>query len=140
MDPITTAIVAALPALASDLIKSSVKDAYDGLKAVIRRKWGNASPIAKAVDALEARAKSKDQAAVLAENVAKANAMRDDEVLRALAKLVDALSKEGVGAKPIAGISIDIAGGTVQGVLGAQNVSLGSMSFGTPPTPSKMPT
>jgi hypothetical protein len=41
MDPITTAIVAALPAMASDLVKSSVKDTYDGLKAVIRRKWGH---------------------------------------------------------------------------------------------------
>jgi hypothetical protein len=40
MDPITTAIIAALPVLASELVKSSVKDAYAGLKAVILRKWG----------------------------------------------------------------------------------------------------
>jgi hypothetical protein len=40
MDPITTAILAVLPTLASDLIKSSVKSAYEGLKAVIKRKWG----------------------------------------------------------------------------------------------------
>jgi hypothetical protein len=32
MDPITTAILAALPALASDVVKSGVKDAYEGLK------------------------------------------------------------------------------------------------------------
>ena len=66
MDPITTAVVAAIPALASDLLKSPIKDAYEGLKAVIRRKWGNGSPIAKSVDALEASPKSEGQATVLA--------------------------------------------------------------------------
>ena len=40
MDPITAAILAVLPALASDVVKAGVKDAYDGPKAVIRRKWG----------------------------------------------------------------------------------------------------
>jgi disulfide oxidoreductase YuzD len=60
LDPITTAIVATLPVLASDLVTKSVKDAYEGLKAVIRRKWGEASPVAKSVDALEASPKSKD--------------------------------------------------------------------------------
>ena len=59
MDPITSAVVAALPAIASGLVQSSVKDAYEGLKAVIRRKWGDASPVAKSVDALEANPKSK---------------------------------------------------------------------------------
>jgi hypothetical protein len=53
MDPITTAIVAALPALGSDLIKSSVNHACAALKAIIRRRWGDTSPVAKSVDALE---------------------------------------------------------------------------------------
>jgi hypothetical protein len=53
MDPITTAVVAALPALASDVAKSAVKDAYDALRAIIRGRWGETSPVAKAVDALE---------------------------------------------------------------------------------------
>jgi disulfide oxidoreductase YuzD len=133
MDPITTAIVAALPALASDLLKSPAKDAYEGLKAVIRRKWGDASPIAKSVDALEASPKSKDQASELVENVAKANATADTEVMRALGKLVDELVKGGIGGKAVARIAINITGGTIQGVVGAENVSVGSMSFGVPP-------
>src|SRR5262249_52610373 len=106
MDPITTAIVAALPALASELVKSSVKDAYAGLKAVILRKWGAASPVAKSVDALEANPKSKGQAAVLAENVAAVNATADAEVMQALAKLVDELKKEGVGGEAVARITV----------------------------------
>jgi disulfide oxidoreductase YuzD len=130
VDPITTAILATLPGLASDMVKTSVKDAYEGLKAVIRRKWGDSSPMAGAVDALEANPKSKGQAAVLSENVAAANAMADTDVMQALGKLVDELKKEGVGGKAVEGIGINITGGSVQGVVGAENVSIGSMNFG----------
>jgi hypothetical protein len=137
MDPITTAVVAALPALASDLVKSSVKDAYEGLKAVICRKWGATSAVAKSVDALEANPKSKGQASVLAENVAAAKATSDAEVMQAVAKLVDELKKAGLGGKAVAAIDIKITGGTVQGVVGAENVSVGSMSFGSPPGRNK---
>jgi hypothetical protein len=137
MDPITTAIVAVLPALASDLVKSSVKDAYEGLKAVIHRKWGAASPLAKSVDDLEASPKSKGQASVLAEHVATANATADTEVMQALGKLIDELKKQGIGGKDVARIAINITGGTVQGVVGAENVSIGSMSFGVPPKGGK---
>ena len=59
MDPITAAIMAALSAIASGLVESSVKDGYEGLKALIRRKWGDASSVAKSVDALEATSDSK---------------------------------------------------------------------------------
>lgn len=38
MDPITAAIMAALPAIASGLV-SSVKDAYEGLKGLIRSEF-----------------------------------------------------------------------------------------------------
>jgi disulfide oxidoreductase YuzD len=137
MDSITTAIVAVLPALASDLVKSSVKDAYEGLKAVIHRKWGDTSPLAKSVDALEANPKSKSQAAVLAEHVAKADATTDTAVMQALGKLIDELKKEGIGGKDVARIAVNITGGAVQGVVGAENVSVGSMTFGVPPKSGK---
>jgi hypothetical protein len=137
MDPITTAIVAVLPALASDLVKSSVKDAYEGLKAVIHRKWGHTSPLAESVDALEASPKSKGRVTALAEHVATANAMADTEVMQALGKLIDELKQEGIGGEAVARIAINISGGTVQGVVGAENVSIGSMSFGVPPKGGK---
>jgi disulfide oxidoreductase YuzD len=137
MDPITTAIVAALPAVASDLIKSSVKDAYASLKAVIRRKWGDASSVAKSVDALETNPKSKGQAEVLAEHVAAVNATGDAEVMQALAKLVDELKKGGIGGTDIAQIAVNISGGTVQGVVGAQSVSIDTINFGAPPSGKK---
>jgi hypothetical protein len=49
--------------------------------------------------------------------------------MQALAKLVDTLKTEGIGGKAIAAITINISGGTVQGTVGAENVSIGSQSF-----------
>ena len=136
MDPITTAIVATLPALASDLVSSSVKDAYAGLKAMIRRKWGNTSAVTKSVDDLEANPKSKGQATVLAENVASVNATADAEVMRALGKLVEELAKAGIDAKGGIQITTNISGG-VTGIGGAQNVSIGSLNVGAAPERNK---
>jgi len=133
MDPITTAIVAALPALASDLVTSSMKDAYQGLKAVIRRKFGESSQVARAVVALEADPGSKAQAAVLEEKVAVAKATEDPDVMKALAELVKSLKEAKIGGEAVASINVTISGGTVMGVVGAQRVTVGSMTFEAPP-------
>jgi disulfide oxidoreductase YuzD len=134
MDPITAAIMAVVPALASDVVKASVKDAYEGLKEIIRRKY---APVATAVEAVEANPKSKGQVAVLAEHVADTKATTDADIMQALAKLLDEMKKAGIGGKATGDINIDISGGTVQGVVGAQSVSIGSMSFGAPPKDGK---
>lgn len=133
MDPITAAIMAVLPALASDVVKSGVKDAYDGLKAVIRRKWGDTAPISKAIAAVEEDPKSKAQAAVLQEKVESVNAKSDPEVLQALHQLVEQMKAHGVGGEAVAKIQFNMSGGVVQGVAGAENVQIGSMTFGAPP-------
>ena len=133
MDPITAAILAALPAMASDTVKSAVKDAYDGLKAVIQRRWGETAPITKAVTALEGDPSSKAQAGVLEEKVASVKATEDPEVLQALHKLVEQLKAQGMGGGAVASIQFTMSGGTVQGVVGAGTVNVGSMNFGAPP-------
>src|SRR5262249_42117366 len=133
MDPITTAIMAVLPALASDVVKAGVKDAYDGLKAVIRRKWGETAPIAKAIAAVEEDPTSKAQRAVLEEKVAAANATADPDILAALKKLVDGMKEERIGGETVAKIQFSMSGGVVQGIAGAETVTIGSMSFGAPP-------
>jgi hypothetical protein len=133
VDPITAAIVAAVPALASDVVKSGVKDAYEGLKAVICRKWGDTAPISKAISAVEDDPKSKAQAAVLEEKVAAAKATDDTEVARALHQLVEQLKAHDIGGESVAGIQFNMSGGAVQGVAGAANVRVGSMTFGDRP-------
>jgi hypothetical protein len=133
MDPITAAILAVLPALASDVVKSGVKDAYEGLKAVIRRNWGDAAPISKAITAIEADPKSKAQAAVLEEKVAAVRAAENAEVAQALRQLLAQMKTHGIGGEAVARIQFNMSGGVVQGVAGADNVHVGSMTFGAPP-------
>jgi hypothetical protein len=133
MDPITAAIVAVLPTLASDMVKSGVRDAYEGLKAVICQKWSDSAPISKAISALEEDPKSKAQAAVLEEKVAAVKAIDDAEVVQALHSLVEQMKAHGVGGEALAGIQFNMSGGVVQGVAAAANVQIGSMTFGGPP-------
>jgi hypothetical protein len=133
MDPITTTILAALSVMGSELIKSGVKDAYEGLKAAIREKWGESAPISKAIVALEEDPQSKAQAAVLQEKVGDVKATDDPEVARALHNLVEQMKTDGVGVAKVAGIQFNMGGGVVQGVAGAENVQIGSMTFGPPP-------
>ena len=133
MDPITAAILAVLPALASDMVTSTVKDAYEGLKAVIRRKWGDTSPISHAISAMETDPKSKAQSAVLEEKVRAVKATEDAEVTEALRLLVEQMKTHGIGGEAVARIQFNMSGGVVQGVAGAENVQIGSMNFGAPP-------
>ena len=131
MDPITTAIVAVL----TDLSKAGVKDAYEGLKGVIRRKWGESSQIHKAISAIEEDPTSKAQAAVLEEKVAAVKANDDPEVAQALQKLVEQMKEHRVGVETAAKIQFNMSGGVLQGVAGAENVKIGSVSFGAPAKP-----
>ena len=134
MDPITAAVVAVLPALAADTVKSGVKDAYEGLKAVIRRKWGDAAPISKAITAVEEDPDFKAQKAVLEEKVGAVKAAQDPEVAEALQKLLEQMKAHGIGGDVAARIQVNVSGGGVmQGVAGAENVTIGSMTFGEPP-------
>jgi len=129
MEPITAAILAVLPGLASD----AVKGAYEGLKAVIRRKWGEDAPIAKAITALEQDPQSKAQAGVLEEKVVAVKAAEDPEVAKALRQLLEQMKAHGVGREAVAKIQLNISGGVVQGIAGAENVQITTMTFGTPP-------
>jgi hypothetical protein len=133
MDPITAAILGVLPTLASDMLESSVKDAYEGLKAVIRRKWGETAPISKAISAIEEDPNSKAQASVLEEKVAAVKAIDDAEVVQALHQLVEQMKTHDIGGEAISRIQFNMSGGVVQGVAGAGNVQIGSMNFGVGP-------
>ena len=137
MDPITTAVIASLPALASDVVKSSLKDAYEVLKAVIRRRWGDASPVARAVDALEGDPTSKDHAGALEQKIADVRATEDPEVMKALAKLVASLERAGIGGSAITQVNLSVQGGNLQGVIGAQQVTIATLSFGAQPNNSE---
>jgi hypothetical protein len=128
MDPITTAIVAALPALATDMVSGVVKDAYAGLKSLITRKFGATSAVAKSVEDLEVNPKSQGRAMVLSEHVEEAKATSDAEIMAAVRKLVEALAKERAAGTSSVHVEATMSGG-VAGVVGAHNVSVGSMNI-----------
>jgi hypothetical protein len=136
MDPITTAIVAALPALATDMVSGAVKDTYAGLKSLITRKFGATSAVAKSVEDLEANPKSQGRAMVLSEQVGEAKATSDIDIMAAVSKLVEALAKDKAAGTSSVQIHAIMSGG-VAGVVGAQNASIGSMSVGSP-EPNKL--
>jgi hypothetical protein len=123
--------VAALPAIASGLVESSVKDAYEALKAIIRRQWGEASSVAKSVDALEAAPESKGQAVVLAERIEAVKATADAAVMHALAKLLDELEKAKISAETTVQTTTNISGGNFG--IGVQYV-FGTQKVGVPPS------
>ena len=96
-----------------------------------RHKLGTTSNIAKSIDDLEANPKSKGQATVFSERVAEASAAADADIMRAVVKLVEELDKISTSKSPDVHIEATITGG-VAGVVGAQNVSIGSMTTEQP--------
>jgi hypothetical protein len=130
MDPITTAIMAVLPDLASDTLKDAVKSAYEGLKAVIRRKWGDTAPISKAIKAAEEDPTSKAQVGVLAEKVEAAKANEDADVMKALQELVTVLKAHDLGGEAVGRIQLNITGGTQTGIIGAGSVTTSNLTIG----------
>lgn len=127
MEPVTSAIVSAL---GTELVKFSVKDAYEGLKAVIGRKWGESGPI-KAIVALENDPKSAALANVVKQEILAAKANIDPDVRDALRLLLREVKAYRTGSS--SKIQVNVMGGTVQGIAGAGKVEIGSMTFGEPP-------
>src|SRR5574341_224867 len=101
MDPITSAIVAAVAAGAAKVGGQIVVDAYNGLKELIRHKFGAGSKVAQAVDEVEANPESKTRPGVLNEEVVAAKAHEDQELLAAAQALLDKLGAQPGGAQVI---------------------------------------
>ncbi len=84
MDPVTMAIVGALSAgvvdSAGQVGEHVLADAYTGLKAVLIRKFGTQSEVAKAVEGVETRPESVSRQGTLGEEIAAIKADQDPEV------------------------------------------------------------
>lgn len=98
MEPVTMAIMAAITAGvakgAADVGENLLTDAYAALKALLRRRFGDRSDLAKAVDELETRPASTARQQVLAEEVAASGADRDPELLAAATALLAQLQAQ----------------------------------------------
>jgi hypothetical protein len=116
LDPITTAIVAALAAgVASGATKAGeqvVTDAYSKLKELLGKKFGVKSKVVKAVKELEANPKSAARKEVVKEEVAAAKADQDTDLLEAAQRLLKVI-KATPGGKQI-----------IQLAVGDQNIQI----------------
>jgi hypothetical protein len=87
--------------------------------------------VARAVDALEGDPSSKDHAGALEQKIADVRATEDPEVMKALAKLVASLERAGIGGSAITQVNLSVQGGNLQGVIGAQQVTIATLSTGS---------
>lgn len=137
MDPITTAIVAALSAgaagvaaQASEVGKLVVKDAYEALKAAIRKKFGPDSNVVAAVSELEKEPDFKPNREVLAGRIEQVDAASDDDLLKRVDDLVKALEKSTEGRSALAKHHVNIQDSQV-GVVGDNARVEGGVHFGS---------
>jgi len=116
MDPITTAIVAALAAGVLSGVKKvgeqAIVDTYGKLKDLLKAKFGSRSKVVKAVKELEANPKSAARKEVVKEEVAAAKADKDTELLKLAQQLLKAVKAQPDGEQ------------IIQTVIGDQNIQV----------------
>jgi hypothetical protein len=97
MDPISTAILGALAKLA----EPAIKDAYEGLKRVIIKKFGANHELAQAVENVEKKPASRGRRESLEEEIASSDASSDEEILAAAQALLEKLKQQPGGHEVI---------------------------------------
>jgi len=129
VDPISIAIIAAISAGlvkgVSTVGENVLVDAYEGLKSLIKRKFGHESDVAKAVDAVEAKPDSAGRQQTLSEEIVAAKADQDAEIVKAAQALQDLIK-----SLPSGGQNIQQAQGSY--IAQAQDHSTSSVNIGTP--------
>ena len=121
MDPITTAIVAALAAGvaggATEVSKKAIVDAYGMLKTALKKKYGADSDLAEAVDKLEEKPDSAGRQTTVQEEVTDAKAAADPQLEQLAQALIEALESTPEGQKAVSKYQISVSGGKV-GAIG----------------------
>src|SRR5438105_3813799 len=105
MDPITTAIVAALTVGAtsgiSDTARTMISDTYQRLKSLLHNKFGRESNLVRSVEVLEAKPDAVGRQQTLDEEIIDAGANRDQEILQAAQQLLNLVHTQHGGERHI---------------------------------------
>lgn len=129
-DTVTAAIVAALSAGATtgatDTAKKAIADAYEGLKFLVRKKFGGDSDASEAIVKLEAKPDSDGRKQTLTEELKDVNAVSDPEVVSAVQSLLELIRALPQGEK-----HIQFAQGT--GIAQADRGSTATVTMHAPP-------
>ena len=97
MDPIATAVIAALAAVSKDVIG----DSYNALKSALKKKFGADSDLVDAVDGLEKKPDSKPRQDIVKEEVELAKANEDPELVQLAQALMECLKEQPGGEQII---------------------------------------
>jgi hypothetical protein len=130
MDPVTVAIIAALSAGATsgvtDAAKKTIVDGYEGLKGLLKKKFGSNSGVADAIDKLQATPDSPGRRETLAKELKAINAAAEPELLCAAQSLLELIK-----AMPQGERHIQVAHGT--GIAQADRQSTATVNiYGSP--------
>jgi hypothetical protein len=97
MEPVTTAILAAIAAGATagvtENVKQAIDDAYAGLKALLIRKFGNDSKVVEAVVKLKENPESAGWKETVGKEAAKAGANQDRDLIAAAQAVLSELNE-----------------------------------------------
>lgn len=106
METVTTAIVAALGSLGT----KTVLDAYEGLKTLIKDKFGEENKVTEAAERLEQEPNSEGWKLLLNEAADKAGADKEPEIIKAAEALLAEVKKQPGGEKIIQNVQNVIGG------------------------------
>jgi hypothetical protein len=92
MDPVTTAIVAALAAGGTagitDTAKTMITEAYQALKDLLQKKFGSESNLVKSVAVLEAKPTAVPRQQTLDEEIIEVHAHQDPDIMQAAQRVL----------------------------------------------------
>ncbi len=105
MDPITTAIVAALTTGATagiaDTAKTTVTEAYQALKDLLHKKFGSESSLVKSIAVLEARPTAVSRQQTLDEEIIDVNAHQDPAIMQATQRVLQEIKAQPDGERHV---------------------------------------
>jgi hypothetical protein len=133
MDPITTALVAAVAAGvasgAPKVAEQALRDGYNALKSLLVRKHGERNEVVQAIEKLESNPESKSRQGVLEEEVRSARLEEDPEITGAARRLMEALKSHPAARQHIVNVT---AGGersiAIGGSVSESNINSGDRS------------
>ncbi len=101
MDPVATAIIAAVSAGAinglTEASKTAITEAYTTLTSLIHKKFGSKSEVVQAVTQLEAKPESASRQGMLQEELLTVNAEHDQELLIAAQRVLTLVQPQQAG-------------------------------------------
>ncbi len=134
MDPITGAIISALSAGVAggvtDVGKKVIVDAYNALKASIKKKQGEDSDVVEAVEKLEEKPESEGRQTMLAEEVADAKLTKDKILVKQAQELIAVLKESAAGQQALGKYNIQAVDSEI-GVIGDDAHIEGGIHFGS---------